>query len=68
MEDINAHVLDVKQNLLEKYNFYDKHHRRMSQTQVAVVCRAVCHLHNCDDEQNTFPIQEAHNMGRLDHH
>ena len=41
MEDINVHVLDAEQNLLEKDNFYDKYHRKLFQTQVAVVCRAV---------------------------
>ena len=37
VEDINVHILDAEQNLLEKCNFYNKHHRRLFQTQVTVV-------------------------------
>ena len=32
MANINEHILGVKQNQLEKYNFYDKYHRKLSQT------------------------------------
>ena len=35
--NINEHVLGVKQNQLETYNFYDKYHRKLSQTQVTVI-------------------------------
>ena len=39
--NINEHILGVKQNQLETYNLYEKYHRKLSQTQVIVVCRAV---------------------------
>ena len=41
MGDINVHVLGAEQNLLEKDNLYDKYHRKLFQTRVTVVCRAV---------------------------
>ena len=53
---INEHVLGVKQNQLEKYNFDDKYHRKLSQTQVTVICRDVWCLHNCDNAPPTFLI------------
>ena len=39
--DINEQVPGVEQNLLEKYNSCDRYHRKMSQTQVTVICKAV---------------------------
>ena len=68
MGDINVHVLGAEQNLLKKDNFYDKYYKKLFQTQVTVVCRALCCLHTCDDGHSTFPIQGAHNMGKLNHH
>ena len=68
MGDINVHILGVKQNPLEKDIFYDKYHRKLFQTWVTVVCRALWHPHTCDDGHSIFPIQGAHNMGKLDHH
>ena len=41
MGAINVHVLDAEQNLLEKDDFYYKYHRKLFQTRVTVVCRAL---------------------------
>ena len=68
MVNTNEHFLGAEQNLLEKYNFCEKYHRKLFQTRVTVVCRALFHLHIYDDGYSTFPIQGAHNMGKLDYH
>ena len=61
--DINEHVLGVKQNLLGKYNFCDKYHKKMFQTQVTVVCRAVCCPHNCDNWTSHFSNLKSPQQG-----
>ena len=59
MVNINEHVLGVKQNLLEKYNFYDKYYRKLFQTQVTVVCKALSHRTSVMTDIPLFQFKES---------